>query len=50
MGQALLMDLHPRPLAAVDCKMSWRTAAARCGIAPSTAIRWHAQRRDVHDR
>ena len=49
MGQPLSMDLRVRLLAAVDAGMSCRAAAARFGVAPSTAIRWHAQRRDVGD-
>jgi transposase len=43
MGQALSMDLRVRLLAAVDDGMSCRGAAARFGVAPSTAIRWQAQ-------
>lgn len=45
MGQPLSMDLRSRLLAAVDTGMSCRSAAARFGVAPSTAIRWQAQRR-----
>lgn len=45
MGQPLSMDLRTRLLAAVDAGMSCRSAAARFGVAPSTAIRWQAQRR-----
>ena len=45
MGQALSMDLRFRLLAAIDAGMSCRSAAARFGVAPSTAIRWQAQRR-----
>ena len=45
MGQPLSMDLHRRLLAAIDNGMSCRAAAARFGVAPSTAIRWHDQRR-----
>lgn len=44
MGQPLSMDLRSRLLAAVDAGMSCRSAAARFGVAPSTAIRWQAQR------
>lgn len=47
MGQPLSMDLRVRLIAAIDEGMSCRAAAARFGVAPSTAIRWHAQRRDV---
>ena len=47
MGQPLSMDLRSRVLAAVDEGMSCRAAAARFGVAPSTAIRWVAQRRDT---
>ena len=45
MGQPLSMDLRTRLLAAIDAGMSCRAAAGRFGVAPSTAIRWHAQRR-----
>jgi len=45
MGQPLSMDLRVRLLAAIDGGMSCRAAAVRFGIAPSTAIRWQAQRR-----
>lgn len=44
MGQPLLMDIRSRLLAAIDDGMSRRAAAARFGVAPSTAIRWQAQR------
>lgn len=43
MGQPLSMDLRSRLLAAIDGGMSCRPAAARFGVAPSTAIRWQAQ-------
>ena len=42
---ALSMDLRVRVLAAIDGGMSCRAAAVRFGVAPSTAIRWQAQRR-----
>ncbi len=45
MGQPLSMDLRTRLLDAIDAGMSCRGAAARFGVAPSTAIRWQAQRR-----
>ena len=45
MGQPLSMDLRRRLLAAIDDGMSRRGAAARFGVAPSTAIRWQDQRR-----
>lgn len=45
MGHPLSMDLRVRLLAAVDDGMSCRAAADRFGVAPSTAIRWQAQRR-----
>jgi transposase len=45
MGQPLSLDLRIRLLAAVDAGMSCRAAAARFGVAPSTAIRWQDQRR-----
>ena len=47
MGQPLSMDLRARLLAAIDGGMSCRGAAARFGVAPSTAIRWKAQRRET---
>jgi transposase len=47
MGQPLSMDLRSRLLAAIDGGMSCRAAAVRFGVAPSTAIRWQAQRRDT---
>lgn len=43
MGQLLSMDLRTRLLAAIDAGMSRRAAAARYGVAPSTAIRWQAK-------
>ncbi len=46
MGHVLSMDLRVRLLAAIDGGMSCRGAAARFGVAPSTAIRWRAQRRE----
>ena len=46
---ALSMDLRSRVLSAVDDGMSCRAAAARFGIAASTAIRWQAQRRATGD-
>jgi transposase len=42
---ALSIDLRVRVLAAIDAGMSCRAAAVRFGVAPSTAIRWFAQRR-----
>ena len=45
MGQPLSLDLRVRLLAAIDAGMSCRAAAARIGVAPSTAIRWQDQRR-----
>ena len=47
MAHTLSMDLRSRLLAAVDDGMSCRGAAARFGVAPSTAIRWQAQRRET---
>ena len=47
MGQPLSMDLRGRLLAAIDDGMSCRSAAARFGVAPSSAIRWRAQRRET---
>ena len=47
MGQPLSLDLRARLLAAIDGGMSCRAAAARFGVAPSTAIRWQAQWRET---
>lgn len=49
MGQPLSMDLRSRVLAAIDGGISCRAAAARFGVAPSTAIRWWTQRRKTGD-
>lgn len=49
MAQALSMDLRSRLLAAIDGGLSCRPATARFGVAPSTAIRWEAQRRETGD-
>lgn len=49
MAQPLSMNLRSRLLAAVDDGLSCRAAAIRFGVAPSTAIRWHAQRRETGD-
>jgi len=49
MAQPISMDLRSRLLAAVDSGLSCRAAAARFGVAPSTAIRWQAQRRETGD-
>ena len=45
MGQPLSTDLRSRVLAAVDDGAGCRAAAARFGVAPATAVRWHAQLR-----
>jgi len=47
MGQPLSMDLRRRLLAAIDEGMSCRAAAARFGVAPSTAVRWQTQWRET---
>lgn len=44
---ALSMDLRSRVMAAIDAGMSCRAAAVRFGVAPSTAIRWQARRRQT---
>ena len=49
MARTLSMDLRSRLLAAVDNGLSCRASAARFGVAPSTAIRWQAQRRETGD-
>lgn len=45
MGRWLSMDLRSRTLAAIGDGMSCRAAAARFGVAPSTAVRWRDQQR-----
>jgi transposase len=45
MGKPLSMDLRSRVIASIDAGMSRRAAAARYGVAPSTAIRWDSERR-----
>lgn len=45
MGKPLSMDLRERVIGAIDGGLSRRAAAARYGIAPSTAIRWDNERR-----
>lgn len=45
MGKPLSMDLRERVIAAIDAGKSRRAAAARYGVAPSTAIRWDNERR-----
>jgi transposase len=47
MRQPLSLELRVRVLAAFDDGLSCRAAAARFGVAPSTAIRWRALRRDA---
>lgn len=47
MGRPLSLDLRSRALAAIDEGMSCRAAAKRFGVAPSTVIRWHDQRRRI---
>ena len=49
MAQVLSMDLRARLLAAIVDGMSCRAAAARFGVAPSTAIRWRAMQRATGD-
>ena len=45
MGKPLSMDLRTRVIEAIDEGASRRAAAARYGVAPSTAIRWDQERR-----
>jgi transposase len=45
MGKPLSMELRERVIAAIDAGLSRRAAAARYGVAPSTAIRWDDARR-----
>jgi len=40
MTKPLSLDLRERVIAAIDAGMSCRSAAARCGIAPSVAVKW----------
>ena len=47
MGKPLSMDLRSRALAVVDEGLSCRAAATRFGVAASTVIRWHDQRRNT---
>ena len=47
MARTLSQDLRDRVVAAIDGGLSCRAAAARFGVAPSTAIRWEAQRRET---
>ena len=49
MAHTLSMDLRTRLLSAIDDGLSCRAAAVRFGVAPSTAIRWHAQRHETGD-
>jgi transposase len=50
MGLGLSMDLRRRVIAAIEDEgMSCRQAAVRFGVAPSTAIRWHARLRKTGD-
>lgn len=46
MTKALSLDLRRRVVAAVDAGASRRAVAARYGVAPSTAVRWHRQWRE----
>lgn len=41
MTKALSIDLRQRVIDAVNAGMSCRSAAARFGIAPSAAVKWH---------
>jgi transposase len=50
MGLGLSMDLRGRGIAAIEDEgMSCRQAAARFGVPPSPAIRWHARLRRTGD-
>ncbi len=44
MRLALSMNLRTRVLAAVEARMSCRSAGAGFGVAPSTPLRWQVQR------
>ncbi len=41
MTKALSLDLRRRVIDAINAGMSCRSAAARFGIAPSAAVKWH---------
>lgn len=41
MTKPLSLDLRQRVIAAIDAGLSCRAAAARFGIAPSAAVKWH---------
>ncbi|RMD89933.1 MAG: hypothetical protein D6811_11490 [Alphaproteobacteria bacterium] len=46
-GRPVSMDPRARVIAAIDAGLSRRAAAARYGVAPSTAIRWDKERRST---
>ena len=47
MSKPLSLDLRQRVIAAIDAGLSCRAAAARFGIAPSAAVKWHRRWRDT---
>ena len=47
MCKPLSLDLRRRVIAAIDAGLSCRAAAARFGIAPSAAVKWHRRWRDT---
>ena len=47
MGQLLSKVLRWQLVSAIDEGMSGCTAAARFGVVPSIAIRWHTRRREA---
>lgn len=47
MTKPLSLDLRQRVIAAIEAGLSCRAAAARFGIAPSAAVKWHRRWRDT---
>jgi transposase len=47
MTKPLSLDLRQRVIAAIKAGLSCRSAAARFGIAPSAAVKWHRRWRDT---
>ena len=47
MTKPLSLDLRQRVIAAIGAGLSCRAAAARFGIAPSAAVKWHRRWRDT---
>ena len=47
MTKPLSLDLRQRVIAAIEAGLSCRAAAARFGVAPSSAVKWHRLWRDT---